>query len=133
MKTILKIVIAALLITISYISFAQGVSKVDKIKYGKKFALDYCIYNNYKSLDSNYALKFRDASGLLFSINGGFTQKIQDQIIEYTIKKTSKFFTSSPPLQYRYKNLVVCDCLYFYESKALKEYLNGIFNKKQLQ
>jgi len=127
MKMLSKILFLIFFVSVCYTSSAQTINKTTKMKYAKMLAFDYCIYTNYKSLDSNYALKFKDASGLLFSINGGFTEKIRNTITNYTMTKTGNYFSAGSNLQDNSKNIVICNCLSYYESADLKKFLEKLF------
>lgn len=108
------------------------VSNADKVRYAKKYAFNYCIFNNYSKLDSNYHKTYKDASGLMFSIYGQFNEneKAKKKLINFILKKTSTFFSQRTALQDISKNIVICNCFNFYESAELKNFVIKLFSVK---
>ena len=107
-------------------------SSAEKLRYAKKFAFNYCIFNNYSKLDSNYHKVYKDASGLVFSIYGKFNEneEVKKKLIDFILRKTSTFFSQRTALQDISKNIVICNCLNFYESVELQTFVVKLFSVK---
>jgi len=127
MKPLLKTTVVALLIILTQSSFAQKISKADKYNFGKKYAFNLCMAINNRAIDSTFFEFNQDGTGKWCALYGGFSQnaKVWDKIIRFTEKKTGKFYLRTNSLHFKTKdvNTVLCDCLKFYESAALANFL----------
>ncbi|OXA85894.1 hypothetical protein [Flavobacterium hercynium] len=116
-----------ILLLINSCTYSQG-TKSKKLDYMKKFALENCIYNNYNKIDSTFFSKYRDVSAVALSSYGELTELEQNKIREFTKSKTSSFYSNGNTFHFENgkTNIVICECLLFYDSKELLAFLKKI-------
>jgi len=127
MKTILKLLTISVFCFLTYNSFAQHISEQDKFNYGKKYAFSYCMYFNYRAIDSSYMNTYKDASGRWSGLYAGLNQneKANKKLVDFTRKITGKFYLQTNSFHFNAGgiNTIICNCLNFYESAALAKFL----------
>lgn len=102
----------------------------NKINEAKKYAFNKCISYNYQKIDGNFYNIYKDASGTQISIEGNFLEdeEFKNKLIDYTIEKTGLYYSLKNNLHFENgdKNTVFYNCLHFYESKELDNYVKKI-------
>ncbi|CAA7387196.1 hypothetical protein [Chryseobacterium fistulae] len=125
------------LVFFSHLISGQAVE--GRIKYMKKYAYSNCVYINNNKLDATYLndkFQLSDKSENLFIDLGKISDKESIKIREFTEKQT-KDFTVIEPSYYSETgkaNTITADCMNFYESKELDNFIKeivGIIPKKK--
>ncbi|MGH1516440.1 hypothetical protein [Chryseobacterium sp. JK1] len=118
--------------------FPIGIFSQNKVTNLKKLAFNYCLVGNYSAIDSTFYNKFKDASSTQISIDGNFleNEELTSKINNFTTTQTSKYYSRDNNLHFESgnKNVIFCDCLRFYESKELGNYIKkliGVAPKKK--
>ncbi|MFZ4928089.1 hypothetical protein [Chryseobacterium sp. Mn2064] len=125
---IIQLIIITLIIS-SNLIFGQ--TKDNKIKYMKKYAYCNCLYINNNKLDATYLnnkFQLSDKSENLFMDLGKISDKESAKIREFTEKQTKDIATieSSYYSETGISYTITADCLNFYESKDLDNYVKKI-------
>ncbi|ASE61931.1 hypothetical protein H3Z85_22440 [Chryseobacterium indologenes] len=107
-----------------------GVFSQNKVTNLKKLAFNYCLVGNYSAIDSAFYNKFKDASATQIAIDGNFfeNEELTTKINNFTTSQTSKYYSRDNNLHFESgnKNIIFCDCLSFYESKELDNYVRKL-------
>ncbi|WP_202703517.1 hypothetical protein [Flavobacterium sp. UGB4466] len=110
---------------------AIGQNKVAEIK---KYAFNKCLSYNYQKIDSTFYNTYKDASGVQISINGNFLEddELKNKVIDYVIAVTGLYYSQKNNLHFETgdRNIVLCNCFAFYESKGLDLFVKKIVNVK---
>lgn len=117
----IKIILTKLCICLSIYATAQSENIILK-----KFALNKCIANNYKSVDSSFVSHDYSAS-YIFQVKNADYKKL-NLIEKYVRKTTSDFFKmgTSENLGDAKSNYIFWYCINFYESKELDNFIKRL-------
>lgn len=122
-------------ILLLFIIFIPFFLQAQDVKNVKKYAFFKCLKFNYQKIDTNFWDNYRDASGIMISLDGSFFEnpKFQDKIIDFVDKETVDFHSNeiSLHLETGYKNIVFCRCLDFYESKLLDRFIRKLLKENK--
>lgn len=118
-KTLLLVMMLCATALYARINQAQRISAL------KKRSLAICLYDNYMSLDSTFRAKMRDHSLMLFSAESMSSIFMYDTIAKFTETNTDFFYKNPPFDNYEdaYGNQILYQCLCFYESKELDQFI----------
>jgi hypothetical protein len=116
-----------------------GQTNESRIKYMKKYAYCSCVYINNNIVDSTYLndkFQLSDKSQNLFTDLGKISDLQSDKIRRFTEKQTKDFtiIESSYHSETGIANTITADCMNFYESKELDNFIKellGINTKKK--